>query len=117
MTSGIKGAFGQAFQVVLGKPQFIAWRFLERILVKFQGQLGQAFGQLAIALAVLALQIGTAAHKAVVGLAHQHAVLHIMPLLVEMVMDVFHTLPQLLVEGDAVEVLTQHGCHALAHSH
>ena len=30
-------------------------------------------------------------------------------------MDIFHSLPQMLVEGDAIEVLAQHGGHAIAH--
>ena len=32
-----------------------------------------------------------------------------------MVMDIFYALPQMLVEGDAVEVFAQHGGHAIAH--
>ena len=53
--NGFKGAFGQAGQVVLSEPQFVARGFLEGILVKFQGQLGQSLGQLAVAVTVSTL--------------------------------------------------------------
>ena len=78
LPGGIKGALGQTCQVIGGEPQFIAGRFLEGILVKLQRQLGQALGQVAVTVAVGTLQIGTAAHKAVIGFLHQHPVLCIM---------------------------------------
>ena len=86
-------------------------------MVKLQGQFGQTLGQLTIALAVLAFKICTAAHKAVVGFLHQHLVFLVMTRCIKMLMDILHALPQLLVEGDAIEMLAQHGRHTFAHCH
>ena len=63
------------------------------------------------------LQVGSATYKAIIGLTHQHGILLIVSRGIKVVMHILHPLPQALVERDAVEVLAEHGSHAIAHLH